>query len=442
MAFIPAFEQKKVISLFIVLAYVALALLGLCLLYALRDVIPPFLVATIIAMTLRPEIDRLERQGLFGRRFKRGIAIGIVYVLFLGIFALMVKGLTLVSGQMIALIFKFVPKQLLSASPSHGTQQQTAELARQQAELARQQAAELADHWMHSHHVPQILQSPIHDQARHIPDLLGQGMTWFGDSLPALAENLVFVVIVPIIAFFILLDFNKILGKTLLLFPRDKREGILMVVTDIIAVFGSYVRGVVTVMALDICVIFAVLWFAGLHEYALTLAITAGLLYTIPYFGALVSTILIGLVTLATHGLITAVVVTLIMIFIHQIVFDNIVAPRVIGGSVNLHPLLTLLALMIGGTLFKIGGTLLAVPIAAAFQVILIHLFPQFKTDVVAVHRAANVVQKTIAKAIEEEKPALRKEDNAPQLQQEEDATRSVTQIQPALLPPADAAKS
>jgi len=72
----------------------------------------------------------------------------------------------------------------------------------------------------------------------------------------------------------------------------------------------------------------------------------------------------------------------------------------------------------------------------------LIHLFPQFKTDVVAVHRAANVVQKTIAKAIEEEKPALRKEDNAPQLQQEEDATRSVTQIQPALLPPADAAKS
>ena len=90
------------------------------------------------------------------------------------------------------------------------------------------------------------------------------------------------------------------------------------------------------------------------------------------------------------------------MIFIHQIVFDKIMAPRVIGGSVNLHPLLTLLALMVGGTLFGIGGTLLAVPIAAAFQVILVHLFPQFKTDVVAVRRAAAVVQTTIAKDTEE----------------------------------------
>ncbi len=253
------------------------------------------------------------------------------------------------------------------------------------------------------------MQPPILNQAQHVPELLGKGLTWFGNNLPALAGNLVWVVIVPIIAFFILLDFNKILGKTLLLVPRDKREGILAVVTDIIAVFGSYVRGVLTVMALDICVIFAVLWFAGLRDYALTLAITAGLLYTIPYFGALVSTILIGLVSLATHGLVTAIVITLIMIFIHQIVFDNIVAPRVIGGSVNLHPLLTLLALMAGGTLFGIGGTLLAVPIAAAFQVILVHLFPQFKTDVVAVRRAANVVQKTIAKDTEEDKPPLAK---------------------------------
>jgi len=113
------------------------------------------------------------------------------------------------------------------------------------------------------------------------------------------------------------------------------------------------------------------------------------------------------------------------MIFIHQIVFDNIVAPRVIGGSVNLHPLLTLIALMAGGTLFGIGGTLLAVPIAAALQVILIRLFPQFKTDVVAVRRAANVVQKTIAKDTEAAAPAARKDDTAPVLQQEQDAARA-----------------
>ena len=204
--------------------------------------------------------------------------------------------------------------------------------------------------------------------------------------------------------------------------------------TDIIAVFGSYVRGVLTVMALDIVVIFLVLWAFGLRDYALTLAITAGLLYTIPYFGALVSTVLIGLVALATHGVTVAVALVLVMIFIHQIVFDNILAPRVIGGSVNLHPLLTLISLMAGGTLFGIGGTLLAVPVAAALQVILIRLFPQFKTDIVAVRRAANVVQKTIAKDSEEARPEGRKDGDAPALQREQDEARAdaqATQVLP-----------
>ncbi len=401
---VPVFEQKKVVSLFVVLAYFGLALLGLVLCYALRNLFPPFLVAGMVAMTLTPEVDRLERQGLFGRRFPRGLAIGVIYALFLGICVLIVKGLTLVSGQMTDLITRYVPKQLYG-SPHD--------------------VALFAAGWMQAHNVPVAARPPVLNQARHVPELVGNGLTWFGDNLPGLAGNLIWVVVVPIITFFLLLDFNKILGKSLLLVAKEKREGILETVTDIIAVFGSYVRGVFTVMVLDICVIFGVLWFAGLHDYALTLAITAGLLYTIPYFGALVSTILIGLVTLATQGLTVAVIVVLVMIFIHQVVFDNIVAPRIIGGSVNLHPLLTLISLMAGGTLFGIGGTLLAVPVAAALQVILIRLFPQFKTDVVAVRRAATVVQKTIAKDTEATVPAVRKDDAAPALQREQEAART-----------------
>ena len=420
MSSVPTFEEKNVISLFRVLAYLGLVLLGLFLLYALRDLIPPFLVATIIAMTLAPEIDRLERQGAFGRKFKRGLAIGVIYALFLGIFALMIKGLTLVSVQMTDLITRFAPKPLLSGHP--------------------QEVVDWAKPLMQQHHVPAAMQAPVLNQARHVPELLGHGLTWFGNNLPALAGNLVWVVIVPIIAFFILLDFNKILGKSLLLVQREKREGILAVVTDIIAVFGSYVRGVLTVMTLDIFVIFVVLWsagfwFPGLRPYALTLAITAGLLYTIPYFGALVSTILVAAVTLATApGAVPVIVITLIMIFIHQIVFDNILAPRVIGGSVHLHPLLTLLALMAGGTLFGIGGTLLAVPIAAAAQVILVHLYPQFETDAGAVRRAAKIVQKTIAKDSEQAKPEARKDGDAPALKREEAEARAdaeATQVLP-----------
>lgn len=414
MASVPVFEQKKVVSLFVVLGWLGLAALGLYLLYRLGPLIPPALVASMIALTLTPEVDRLERQGLWGHRFPRGAAIGIIYVLFLSLFALLVKGLSLVSIQMTDLIQQHFGRYL-RATPA--------------------QVVTLTSDWMQAHHFPEALRNPVLAQAKHVPELLTQGMAWFGSNLPGLAGNLVWVIIVPIIAFFLLLDFNKILGKGLLLVPQVRREGLLTVVTEVIAVFGGYVRGVLTVTALDMAVIFVVLWVAGLRDYALSVALTAGLLYTVPYFGALAATVLIGLVTLATLGLVPAVIVVLVMIFIQQIVFDTILAPRIIGGSVHLHPLLTLFALMGGYTLFGIGGTLLAVPLVAAFQVILVHLFPQFKTDVVAVRRAATVVQKTVAKESEEVRPELRQSENLDTLKQEQTDARldaEATQVLPA----------
>ena len=432
---IPVFEQKNVLSLFAILAYIGLTLLGLYVLYRLSPLIPPFLVATIIAMTLTPEVDRLERTGLYGLKIKRGAAIGLIYLLFLAVCAFIIRLIPLVAGQMVGLITVHIPPELL-----HGSSQT---------------ATELSDRWMNRLHVPSMMRPSVTYQAQHLPELLGNGLLWFRDNLPGLAGNLIWVVIVPIITFFILLDFNKILGKFLLLVKRDRREGILKVVTDIIAVLGAWVRGVLTVMALDMGVIFVTLWVTGmvlghqhptpgkpnLSDYALTLAVTAGVLYTIPYFGAVVSTALIGLVTLSTHGVVPALVVTGLMILIHQVVFDNIIAPRVIGGSVHLHPLLTLLALMGGGTLFGIGGTLLAVPVAAAAQVVLVHLFPQFKTSERAERRAANVVQATIAREDEAEKPPARKAGDAPILDAETATARAAAQTPtdnaPPLLPPA-----
>ncbi len=404
---VPAFEQKKAVSFFVVLGWLGLAAGGLWLLYALRDLLPPFIVAMIFAMTLTPEVDRLERQGLFGRRFPRGLAIAVIYALFLGFGGLIVKGLSLVSVQMTDLIRQHFG-QFLTAQPA--------------------EVVAMTKTWLVANHVPSSLRAPILTQARHVPELLAQGVSWFGDNLPALAGSLAVVVLVPFITFFILLDFNKILGKSILLVAKEKREGILATVTDIIAVFGSYIRGVTTVMALDMLVIFGVLWAFGLRDYALTLAITAGLLNSIPYFGPLVSTTLMGLVTLAVLGLSPALAVVGVMVVIHQIFFDLVLAPRIIGGSVHLHPLLTLIALMVGGTLFKLGGTLLAVPIAAALQVILIRLFPQLETDVVAVRRAAKVVQKTISKDTEAAAPLLRKDGDEAALQEAQDAARTAAQ--------------
>jgi predicted PurR-regulated permease PerM len=419
MPVVPTFEQKKVVSLFTVLGYLGLVCVALWLLYRLQDLIPPLLVATIIAMTLTPEVDRIERQGFMKMRIRRGGAIALIYFIFLALCSVILRLIPIVSGQMQDLITSHLPQQLL-----HGTSAQI---------------TELATRWMNHLHLPVVVRPPIIHQAQHLPELVGQGVQWLKDKLPDIANNLAWVLVVPIMTFFILLDFNKMLGKALILVPEGKREAILTIVTDVIAVFGNWVRGVLLVMGLDIIVVYIVLRLAGLGDYALTLAVTAGILNTIPYFGALTSTLLIGVTAWATHGVGAAVGLTVVMVVIHQIIFDNIIAPRVIGGSVHLHPLLTLLALIAGGTLFGIGGTLLAVPIAAAVQVVLVYLFPQLATDVVAVRRAASVVQATISKETEEKRPPARKEGDQPALdaaaESSRDAAESPTPVGPPVLP-------
>jgi len=349
----PSFPKQQVISLVTIMLWVMLFLTGVWLLIALRSLIPPFLVSLIAAMTLTPLVDQLQRRG-----YRRGLAIGIIYFLFLAGLVLILKGLYAVAtGDVRDLVMGLIPDQVKSGGTVGFSNWLNTHLV--------------------SHHIPDFLRVPLVTQALRLPEIGAKVLA----TVPDMAGNVAWILLVPIITFFLLLDFDKILGKLLILVAAEKREDLLAVVYDIIAVFGNYVRGVLLVMILDIVVIYLVVLVAGMGKYASVLSITAGMLYTIPYFGAFVSTVTIGLVAYATRGLVTAIIVTLVMIVIHQVVFDNIIAPRVIGGSVNLHPLLTLGALLAGGTLFGIGGTLLAVPLAAALQVILIQIYPQLKLD-------------------------------------------------------------
>lgn len=357
----PTFPKQQVLSLFSILFWVLLVGVGIYLAIGLRALIPPFLVSLIAAMTLTPLVDQLEQRG-----YRRGVAIAIIYFLFLCGLALILKGLYAVAtGDVRDLVITLIPPQLTGAHP-----------------------IPLPDYLkttLRIHHVPTFLSAPLVNQSQHLPDMVAR----FLGTLPDVAGNVAWVLLVPIITFFLLLDFDKILGKLLILVPERKRADLMSAVSGIIVVFGNYIRGVLLVMSLDIIVIYAVMLASGMKNYATMLSIFAGVLYTIPYFGAFVSTVTIGLVAYATHGVVTAIVVTIVMIVIHQVIFDNIIAPRVIGGSVDLHPLLTLAALLAGGTLFGIGGTLLAVPIAAAVQVVLVQIYPQLKLEVVSLRRVS-----------------------------------------------------
>lgn len=346
---VPVFERGKVVSLFLVLFWVVLAIAGLTLVWALRGLIPPFLIALAIALSLAPEIDRLERCG-----WRRWLAILVLYALFLGaLVAALVVLVPLVSAQL-----GDVAKSVIPSSLMHTTN-----------------LSKTTTHYFDLWHVPDIMRGPIEQQVNRIPAVLSTYLSNLSTLLPAWAGNLLWVVLVPVMAFYLLSDYHRIVGKLLLLVKREQRMETMRLVNEVVAVFGNYVRGVVIVMLLDIVVIYIALRILRIH-YPETIAVLAGVLYAVPYLGAIISTVLIGLVAYATRGWLIALVTTGVMILIHQVIFDQIVAPRIIGRHVGLHPLLAIFAMLIGGTLLGIGGTLLAIPLAAAVQAVLVHLYP------------------------------------------------------------------
>jgi predicted PurR-regulated permease PerM len=95
----------------------------------------------------------------------------------------------------------------------------------------------------------------------------------------------------------------------------------------------------------------------------------------VPYLGALLTLLVIGVISLITYNVSKAVVVLIVLLVISQ-TFDYVIAPRILGHHVGMHPLLSLFAMVSAGTLYGVAGVILAVPVAASILVVLRHLYP------------------------------------------------------------------
>ncbi|MGC4044926.1 MAG: AI-2E family transporter [Armatimonas sp.] len=195
-------------------------------------------------------------------------------------------------------------------------------------------------------------------------------------------SNILSVVLVPIVTFTLLTDMTYLRRRTLFLMPEASRERVARIAEDVGDVFSSYLRGMARVClaymaACTICLLIASIWFPTLRGYAMLIGIVAGLLYAVPYVGLAGTLLLTTIVTLVSGAGTTALIVFLLIPIVLNQVFDNILTPRFVGGGIGLHPLLAMLALLVGASLFGLWGMLLAVPMAGSLQVILFRLFPR-----------------------------------------------------------------
>lgn len=182
-------------------------------------------------------------------------------------------------------------------------------------------------------------------------------------------------ILVLIVSFYFLVDGARFRDVAVGLFPTGYRSRTVALLADIHAVLGKWLRGQLFLIVLVAAVVYVILGpILGLR-YALALGILTGVLEIIPLVGPIIAAAIAAIDAVTQGGLQLAGVVIVVYVIVRQ-VEDQLVMPVVIGRAVHLHPVVTILAVLIGLEVYGVLGGLLGVPAAAAINVIFNTLYP------------------------------------------------------------------
>ncbi|MGL5575737.1 MAG: AI-2E family transporter [Sarcina sp.] len=181
------------------------------------------------------------------------------------------------------------------------------------------------------------------------------------------SENIITLAILPIVAYYFLADGNLIEKKVLLLVSADKRMLLKKISIDIDKVLGKYIMG-----QFMLCLVVGALTFIALLivdiKFILLLSILNGLLNIIPYFGAFIGAIPAMFIALMDDPI--KVIYVLIAFIIIQQLEGNILAPKITASSIEMHPLMVIILLLIGEKIGGLIGMILVVPLGVIIKII------------------------------------------------------------------------
>jgi predicted PurR-regulated permease PerM len=186
--------------------------------------------------------------------------------------------------------------------------------------------------------------------------------------------------IIPVYLFYLLFDLPQLKTFIESYVPERFRPAYRTKLAEIDVVLSGFVRG-----QLSVCVILALLYSAGLYVIGIDLAIAIGTLagatFIIPYVGTIIGICLSVAMALLKYNDIFHPLLCLGWFGFVQLLEGAIITPKVVGDTVGLHPLVAIVALLIGGQLFGVGGMLLAVPVTAVLQVFVRSLAEYYRTS-------------------------------------------------------------
>jgi predicted PurR-regulated permease PerM len=196
-------------------------------------------------------------------------------------------------------------------------------------------------------------------------------VTTSGFALLALLANLV---LVPVVTFYLLRDWDELVEKIHHLLPRKQEPVISMLARESDLVLGQFLRGQLTVMVALGAVYTLGLWIVGL-DLALLVGMIAGLVSFVPYLGFIVGILLAGIAAIMQFGDAMHLVYVAIVFGVGQSLEGMVLTPLLVGDKIGLHPVAVIFAIMAGGQLFGFVGILIALPVAAVAVVILRYIY-------------------------------------------------------------------
>ncbi|TNF57770.1 MAG: AI-2E family transporter [Rhodobacteraceae bacterium] len=310
-------------------------------LWLLGDVLLPFVLGGAIAYFLDPVADRLERMGL--SRVAATATITILAVLIFVLMALLVIP-TLVAQSI----------QLFNTAP----------------QLFQDLRTFLTERF------PSVLDngSTLHQSLIAIGETIrergGELLNTVLSSAMSVLNIVILLIVAPVVAVYLLLDWDRMIARIDSLLPLDHAPTVRRLAAEIDHTLASFIRGMGTVCLILGTYYAIALMLVGL-QFGLVVGFVAGLVTFIPYLGALIGGALaIGLGLFQFWGDWVSLGLVAGIFVIGQVVEGNVLTPKLVGGSVGLHPVWLILALSVFGALFGFVGMLIAVPVAASLGVL------------------------------------------------------------------------
>jgi predicted PurR-regulated permease PerM len=313
---------------------------------ALRDVLLPFIVGIIVAYALNPIVDRLVALRL-SRTLASAVMLALLIAL-IGVLLVIVAPLLFTQAQKLAIALPDQIKQLRTVIETMAREQLGPRFPAFSAALDRM-AASFND---------------------NLGVLAGAAAKSLIDQVRSIFNFLSLLLITPLVAFYVLVDWHLMLGKIDGWLPRDHAPTIRRLAAEIDSAISAFIRGQGVV-----CLMLAVFYGLSLSivglEYGLLVGIATGIAGFLPFVGwalGLLTSVALAIVQFWPQSTPIALVVTVFLV--GQILDAAFLSPAIVGSRIGLHPVWLLFALIVFSYLFGFVGILVAVPVTAAVGVL------------------------------------------------------------------------